>query len=143
MFLIITKCFSTFSMIQEWPEFLNAFEYWVQRKTRSGRVWRHLTIRVSKLPWATSIFENQWISMNIDEPMIKCFIIHPFHSRILKSENSDLRSCLDYRNVKKKINFEELELPAYVNPCQPVRMLWRFYLRFMMILQNDLANVFF
>ena len=101
-------------MIQEWPEFLNTFEYWVQRKTRffqliktkPGRVWRHLAISVSKkLPWATSIFENQWISMNIDEPMIKCFIIHPFHFRILKSEILifDLVSRLSKRKKENKL----------------------------------------
>ena len=94
-------------MIQEWPEFWNTFEYWVQRKTRFwstsknwiGCVWRHLTIRVSKLPWTRSVFENQWISMNIDEPMIKCFIIHPFHSRILSS----ILSRLSKRKKENKL----------------------------------------
>lgn len=69
-------------------------------KTESGRVWCHLTISVSKLPWTRSVFENQWISMNIDEPMIKCFIKHPFHSRILKF----LSSILSRLSKRKKEN---------------------------------------
>lgn len=133
-------------MIQEWPEFWNTFEYWVQRKTRflstnKNRIWARLVppndkrfkitlnklkfLKINEFQW---ILKNQWssVSLNIRS--------------ILESWNSYLRSCLDYQNVKKKINFEELELPAYVNPCQPEERLWRFYLRFLAILQYDLAN---
>ena len=74
---------------------------------------------------------NQWSSVSL-------YIRSIFESWNQKFWSSIL--SLDYQNVKKKINFEELELPAYVNPCQPEEKLWRFYLRFMAILQYDLAN---
>ena len=74
---------------------------------------------------------NQWSSVSL-------YIRSIFESWNQKFWSSIL--SLDYQNVKKKINFEELELPAYVNPCQPEERLWRFYLRFMAILQYDLAN---